>query len=610
MKVYLRILEFAKPYIWLIPVFLIISILHTIFQVFNFVLFIPLLEVLFEPIDKSQFSTNYPVSDFSLTVTYFKSLFYHHFYNYLSSSGAFTALKYVCVILIVGNAVANVLRYISAILLAKIRAGVISGMRSRIFESITNLHVGFFTEARKGDIISRVTTDAFLIEATVISSLKVFIKEPLLMVGLFYALFSISPSLTWYGLAILPLAGGVISFIAKRLKAKARAGQESLGRLSNVLDETIWGIRIIKAFGARQQWLKRFNVEVNNYEKLYLGVTKRFELAGPISEFLGVTVMAIILLIGGDLILTENSSIDAPKFITFLLIFSQILNPLKAFSNSFSNIQRGLAAGERIFEIIDEQPTVRENLNPVPLTEVKTGIRFKNVSFAYEEEKVLDDISFELEKGKVIALVGPSGAGKSTIADLLPRFFDPTEGSVYINDVDLRQYELHQLRRSIGIVTQESILFNDTVYNNITLGSENVEMEKVVQAATIANAHQFIEQLEAGYHTTIGERGTKLSGGQRQRISIARAIFKNPDILILDEATSALDSASEKLVQEALDQLMKDRTVLVVAHRLSTIQQADEILVLDEGKIIQRGRHEELMRINGLYKKLIDMQSF
>lgn len=609
MRTYRRILEFARPYLGLIPVFLVITILHTIFQVVNFVLFIPLLELLFNSNSTQSILASEPQS-FNLSVDYFQGLFYYHFNQYLLQEGGNAALKFVCIILVLSNLIANTLRYLSSVLLAKIRAGVISSLRLKIFESVTSMQLNYFTEARKGDISSRIMNDVFQIEATVIGSIKVLIKEPFLIIGLCIALFSISPQLTIYGLLILPIAGVLISTIAKRLKTKAKKSQEVMGRLSVILDETFSGMRIIKAFGVRRSIIAKFSSESKTYEKLSLDISKRYELSGPISEFLGVVAMSVILLLGGNLILSESALVNGPEFIAFLIIFSQILNPLKAFSTSYSNIQKGIAAGDRIFEVIDLKPNIANNQSPTAISTLCTSLKFESVSFAYDKDPVLSDISFEIKKGLSTALVGASGGGKSTIADLIPRFYDVKSGLISIDGNDIREYKLEELRQLIGIVTQESILFHDSIYNNILLGNVNASRNEVIEAAKLANAHNFIDELEDGYDTNIGERGEKLSGGQKQRICIARAILKNPSILILDEATSSLDSESEKLVQEALSNLMQNRTSLVIAHRLSTIQDADEILVVENGKIIERGNHNALYASKGKYKKLIDMQSF
>ena len=418
-----------------------------------------------------------------------------------------------------------------------------------------------------------------------------------------------SVKLTLFTLILIPVSGAIIGGITRRLKKNAIESQESLGRIVNILDETIGGMRVIKAFGAQKYIQKKFDSETDFYSDVNISMARKNELASPISQFLGVSVVAGILVYGGSLVLSNNSDLGASDFITYIIIFTQVLNPAKEISRAASSIQRGLASAERIFTVVDTPSSIQNIDNPTVIDGFHEAIVFDQVSFGYEKEQVLKNISFKLEKGKTIALVGPSGGGKSTLADLVPRFYDPTEGYVTLDGRDLKTIEIGSLRKQMGIVTQESILFNDTVFNNIAFGLEGISEESVTEAARIANAHEFIIQLENGYHTSIGERGSKLSGGQRQRLSIARAVLKNPPILILDEATSALDSQSEKLVQEALTNLMNNRTTLVIAHRLSTIQHADEILVIKKGQIVQRGTHQQLMDEEGLYRKLSTMQS-
>ncbi|MEQ9232183.1 MAG: ABC transporter ATP-binding protein, partial [Cyclobacteriaceae bacterium] len=437
------------------------------------------------------------------------------------------------------------------------------------------------------------------------STLKVLVKDPLMMIGLFIALFTISVELTLYSLLVLPVAGVLISFLARRLKRRAVKSQETVGRINSVLDETLGGMRVIKAFVAQNHMLKKFMHEVGTYRRHVFRLALKQNLAAPSSEILSIGAACIIIFMGSKMIF--SGEMEPSVFIGFILIFSQLLPPAKAFAGAFSNVQRGIAAGDRVFEIADTDYRIRGGNRD--LESIEEGLRFENVSFAYEEKKVLKGIDFSLEKGKIVALVGPSGGGKSTIADLIPRFYDPIEGRILMEGRDLKEYKLFDLRSNIGVVTQESILFNDTIKENIKFGQEATD-EEVVEAAKTANAHEFIDKLENGYDTSVGDRGSKLSGGQRQRISIARALLKNPPILILDEATSALDSESEKLVQEAIYNLMKNRTTLVIAHRLSTIQHADEILVIKEGEIIQRGSHDSLMNEGGLYKKLTSMQTF
>jgi subfamily B ATP-binding cassette protein MsbA len=415
--------------------------------------------------------------------------------------------------------------------------------------------------------------------------------------------------LTLFTILIIPISGAIIGGITRRLRKTAIQSQESLGRIVNILDETLSGMRVIKAFNAEWFMKNRFDRETDFYADVNVNMARKNELASPISQFLGVSVVAGILVYGGGLVLSGDSDLGASDFITYIIIFTQVLNPAKEISRAMSNIQRGIASAERVFTVIDTPSKINSPKEPVRLTGFKNSIEFQNVNFAYEETNVLSTVNFTLSKGKTIALVGPSGGGKSTLADLLPRFYDPSGGQILLDGVDIRNLSLGDLRSLMGIVTQESILFNDTVFNNIAFGINDASLDTVIEAAKIANAHEFISKLENGYETSIGERGSKLSGGQKQRLSIARAVLKNPPILILDEATSALDSESELLVQEALTKLMANRTTLVIAHRLSTIQHADEILVIEQGQIVQRGTHPELSRITGLYQKLSSIQS-
>jgi len=441
------------------------------------------------------------------------------------------------------------------------------------------------------------------------NSLKAVLKEPITIIVYFAILFTISFKLTLFTLLVLPFTGGVLAEIIKRLKRQARQSQESLGRIVNILDETFGGIRVVKAFNARGFIIKKMEDESDYYRKVNKSMSYKNELASPVSEVLGVIIVAAIIFFGGNMVLSEDSTLKPEVFLGFLAIFAMIIQPAKAFSNGITALQKGTASANRIFEVIDTVPAIQNHPNAVSLDHFKDRIQFVNVTFAYNDNPVLKNINLEIPKGKMVALVGPSGGGKSTLADLIPRFYDPSSGEVQIDGLPITRYEIKSLRQHMGIVTQESILFNDTIFNNIAFGMPNATLEEVAQAAKVANAHDFILQSEHGYNTVIGERGSKLSGGQRQRLSIARAVLKNPPILILDEATSALDTESEKLVQEALFNLMKNRTSIVIAHRLSTIQHADEIVVIQDGKIVERGTHEQLTQLGGIYRKLSDFQS-
>jgi subfamily B ATP-binding cassette protein MsbA len=607
MSTYLRILSYARGLGWHIPQYVVTVILYAIFSVVNIALLAPMIEVLFNQADVENLITTAP--EFSFSINYFIDLFNYYFNNYMVGRGPMAGLKFVSVAIIITALLSNLFRYIAAVLLAIIRSKVVKNIRNDVFEKTIGLDIGYFTSARKGDIMLKITSDVQQVEVAATDSLKVVLLEPALLIGYFVALFAISPQLTFFSLILLPLSGGLIAGIAKRLKLAASMTQSSLGRIANQVDEAISGIRLIKAFSAKNYILRKFHGEVDTYSSLTVSMAKKFDLASPISEFLGITVVAGLLLLGGSMVLDADSGLEASYFITFIILFSRVLQPAKAISNALTAIQRGIASADRIFTITDAAPEISEKTDAVDIAEFKQGIEFKEVSFAYENEPVLQNISFKLDKGKTIALVGMSGGGKSTIADLIPRFYDPTKGEITIDDVPLKDCSLNSLRQHMGIVTQQSILFNDTVFNNIAFGKDNPKEEDVIRAAMIANAHDFIIEMENGYQTSVGEDGGKLSGGQRQRLSIARAVMANPPILILDEATSALDSHAERLVQEAITKLMENRTTLVIAHRLSTIQYADEILVIEKGKIVERGTHDELIIKEGVYKSLRSMQN-
>ncbi len=609
MQTYLRILSYARPYGRFVPLYIIYALLSIIFGLLNFTLLKPLFDVIFEQVDPASLSKYASKPEFSFSIEYFSHLFNYHFLQVAEEYGKMGTLVYVCIIIVISVFLANLFTYLSGVVLAKVRAVVIKRMRMDIFSQASQLHIGYFSNERKGDLMSKMTNDVQEVENTIVQSLRVIFREPATIILYFAVLFIMSVKLTLFTILIIPISGAIIGGITRRLKKKAVQSQQSLGRIVNILDETLGGMRVIKAFNAERFMKNKFDVETDYYSDVNVNMARKNELASPISQFLGVTVVAGILVYGGGLVLSGNSDLGASDFITYIIIFTQVLNPAKEISRAVSNIQRGIASAERIFQVIDTPTQITSPANPKKLDEFKESIEFNNVSFAYGNTKVLNQIDFSLSRGKTVALVGPSGGGKSTLADLVPRYHDPTSGAILLDGIDLRDFELQDLRNLMGIVTQESILFNDTVFNNIAFGMDGVSESAVIEAARIANAHDFILKLEKGYQTSIGERGSKLSGGQKQRISIARAVLKNPPILILDEATSALDSESELLVQEALTKLMENRTTLVIAHRLSTIQHADEILVIDRGEIVQRGTHLQLSQTDGLYQKLYSIQS-
>ncbi len=511
MNTYLRIISYAKGLGWYIPQYVISVLLYSLFSVFNIALMAPMFEVLFQEGSVVDAVLSKPA--FSLDVTYFIDLFDYYSYQIMVEHGKMGVLKFVGLALVVAAFFSNIFRYITTVLLAIIRTRVIQGIRIDVFDKVTGLDIGYFTNERKGDIMSRITNDVQQVEHTVQDSLKIVLLEPIQLIFYFVALYVISPSLMLYTLILLPLSGGLIAAIAKRLKKSAARTQSSMGNISYHVEEAISGIRLIKAFTARGYITQKFKKEVANYSRLSISMAKKFDLASPISEFMGIMIVAGLLIIGGSMVLSDNAVLTGTGFMTFILLFARVLQPAKAISNSLSSIQRGLASADRIFEITDTKPLITENEEGKVVEEFKSGISFKNVSFKYEDEYVLKNISFELEKGKTIALVGMSGGGKSTIADLVPRFYDPTEGEITIDGNDLRKCTLNSIRKKMGIVTQESILFNDTILSNIAFGIENPSEEEVVKAAKIANAHEFILNTPSGYQTVIGEDGAKLSGG-------------------------------------------------------------------------------------------------
>ena len=605
MKTFFRILSYANKLPTRLVFFFTYSILGIIFGAFNILLVIPMLNVLFDKTNAAQIPE---IPTFNFSVKYVEDVFNHYFLSVIRDHGKLDALLFVCGLIVVCVVLANLFRYLERVIATKLRVDLVKNIRMDIFKNVTKLHIGYFNNERKGDLISRFTNDVQEVEGSVMNSLKAVLKEPITIVVYFSLLFIISPKLMLFTLLVLPLTGVALAGIIRQLKRQAIASQESLGRIVNILDETFSGMRVVQAFNARNFILKKMEEESGYYRKVSKSMSYKNELASPISEILGVIIIVGIIFYGGQLVLSSESTLSSASFLGFLTIFAQIIQPAKNFSNGITSLQKGTASAKRIFSVIDYEPAIRNKENAIELKGFENSIEFRNVSFAYDIELILKNINLKVEKGKTIALVGPSGGGKSTLADLVPRFYDPTEGEVWIDGKPLTDYEIESMRKLMGIVTQESILFNDTIFNNIAFGMPNIDEEHVIQAARIANAHDFIMQTENGYQTLIGERGSKLSGGQRQRLSIARAVLKNPPILILDEATSALDSESEKLVQEALSNLMKNRTSIVIAHRLSTIQHADEIVVIQDGMIAERGTHEQLNRQNGIYKKLTDIQ--
>ncbi len=612
MKTYRRLLKFAKPFRYFVVPFFVFTLIAVFFSVFQFALIIPLLNFLFDQHSAAEIQKFAVMPTFSFSGGYFKDLFYYEVHQ-LKTMKPVYALYFIAILIVAAVILTNLFRYLAQRSMVNARTLLVKRIREAIFEKINYLHMGYFTKEHKGDLLSRMNSDVFEIEAVAANSLEVLFKEPYIMIGYFIALFTISVKLTLFTLLIIPISAIGIALVTKKLRKEAKDMQSSIGRLLTIIDETLMGMRIIRAFNATDFILKRFSRENDFYRKASLQGFKKRELAPAFSEVAGVIVVAGILIYGGTMILHnqggKSSELQASEFIAFIAIFSQVMRPAKAMVVALANIQRGEASGQRILEILDTPIQITDKPNAIVLKKFNDKVEFNDVCFGYSDTPVLKNIYFTIEKGKTIALVGPSGVGKSTIADLIPRFYDVTSGSILIDGQDIRNVTMESLRSQMSFVTQDIILFNDSIFNNIALGKPDATAEDVMNAAKIANAHDFIMQTEDGYQTNIGDRGIRLSGGQRQRLSIARAVFKDPAILILDEATSALDTESERSVQEALDNLMKGRTTLVIAHRLSTIKGADEILILQEGEIIERGSHFELIEIEeSIYKKLTLLQ--
>ena len=604
MKTYFRLLSFAKPIEKFAIPYIIFTIFGVIFSTLNLALLAPLLTTLFANHTPGEVITK-PENWLDLFKTF-------NYYTYQANLryGAYGALKFVCLTIVVSVLLGNIFRYLSQRIMESLKIHTLLNLRKAVFNNVMDLHLGYFSNERKGDIISKISADVQVVQFSVTGTLQVIFKEPLQLIAYIVFLFIISVKLTLFSILIIPVSAFVISRIVKRLKSQAAESQKSYGNMISNLDEALTGIKIIKAFNAVDFIKDKFNGENVRYSRIARSMAKRQQLASPVSEFMGVAMVSAIVLYGGSLIISKQSDLDAASFIAYIAMFSQVMRPAKAISDSFSNIHSGIAAGERVLQLIDEKPAIVDVPNSVTIYDFKSEIKFDNVCFAYAEKQVLKNVNIIIPKGQTIALVGSSGGGKSTLMDLIPRFIEAQSGTISIDGADIKSLKTNSIRALMGVVNQESILFNDTIFNNIAFAKPNATLEEVEIAAKIANAHDFILQTENGYQTNIGDRGMKLSGGQKQRINIARAVLANPPIMLLDEATSALDTESEKLVQDALNNLMKNRTTLVIAHRLSTIQNADKIVVLDAGQIVEQGTHNQLLNHNGSYKRLIDMQAF
>ena len=604
MKSYLRILKYVSRFRKYAVLNIVFNIFYAFFNLFSILLIIPFLQILFERYSSS--SENYPK-----LLKPFLSWLNEHFTGFIDDHGKTTGLILVCIAVVIMFFLKNVCRYFALFYLAPLRNGVVRDLRQNMFDKIMILPIAYFSEKRKGDIISRITTDVNEVEWSIMNTLESTFRDPFTILVFFISMILISAPLTFLVIVLLVPTAFLISRIGKSLKRKSAKSQSQSGVIMSIIEESLSGLRIIKGFNAERYQKAKFSRENKSLSELQISVLHRWQLSSPLTEFLSIIIVAVILFVGGSFVLNGESSLGPDAFIGFILVFANILTPARSAANSYFYIQRGNASLDRIESLLNADVEIKEPLHAIQKKTFEDVIEYHNVSFNYSDElRVLHQLNTRIEKGKMIAIVGPSGSGKSTFADLLARFHDVTEGSISIDGIDLKNLRISSLRNLLGIVTQESILFNDTIFNNIAFGIESANEEDVIKAARVANAHEFIMRLEHGYQTIIGDRGSKLSGGEKQRITIARAIYKNPPILILDEATSSLDTESEKLVQDALFKLMQNRTSIVIAHRLSTIQYADEILVFQEGKIVERGNHASLIAKNGLYAKLVEMQMF
>ena len=606
-KTYMRLLGFARPIKKYAIPYGIYSLLYALFNSLTFMLIIPILNTMFDDGFSPEYVEKLPPVE--LNQEYLTTLFnytYSHLFDTYDRQNVLLLLAAVAIII---SFLSNLFRYLGSWTIENMRTRTLQKMRNEMFSRVMDMNVGYFSDQRKGDIISKITSDVGVVQFCITNTLQVSFREPFLIIGYIVMMIAISWELAIFSVLFLPVVALLIGSIVKKLRHPARTNQQRMGEMVSTLDESLSGIKVIKSYNATEYIKQKYYDISADLARLTLSMARRQQLASPMSEFLGITAVGVILVFGGALV--SRGALDPGGFIAFVAIFSQITRPVRTFIDQFANINQGIAAGERIFSIIDTKPEIEDKPDARELKGLRDKIEFRHVHFSYDgTREVIDDISFEIRRGQTVALVGPSGGGKSTLSELLPRFYDPTSGEILIDGISLRDYTQDSVRAHMSVVAQDTVLFNDTIEGNIAMGRPSATHEEIVEAAKVANADSFIRECPEGYNTNIGDRGVKLSGGQRQRLSIARAVLKNPDILILDEATSALDTESEKLVQDALNNLLKGRTSVVIAHRLSTIHNADKIIVVDHGRIAEQGTHAELMARNGIYAKLIEMQSF